>query len=534
MRAKINYHSGLLAALKYNYKKVEKGEAIHFDQSVDIFDKDLSITYPIMDQKQNGNQITEKVIHMSLNFQPGTPIDLELFKKIQDEYIKAMGWGEYTYKSFLHTDKLHPHIHIVAIRDKNAHYELKESKKVIDALVKKYDLIKDYSIDLEKEVQKVSVANQVKETLQKVQKAKNIYTISQVENLFNSISPTFKMYVDPEKKTIAFVHDYNTSFLDASNIGEKENSLLYDLYKIVRDKNEAEFSEKQNKNSLKNLNKLDISKEIISELNSLQYKNTEINKLAFLNVFEHNFKEFKPTLLDNNEIVFINKNNNTYFSLNETVNSSRLFFKATYSDWEKKIEKNIIKTKEHETNFKENKTRLNTLIGEIIYNKEVIGGDLEKLKSVGAREGIHFLFTGNKSQQTGNKQITGWSIYDEKSGLICKMSDINRIYSWSSYISYVSRQNVDLKNQGTESEMIVKKSRKGATKKGLVKKMPSKFFSPFKEHNNIPIGSLIRSNIIKTKGDSGSEGSKNRKTTANSESNSVSNIKKEIKNNIKR
>ena len=530
MRAKINYHSGLLAALKYNYKKVEKGEAIHFDQSDDIFDKDLSITYPIMDQKQNGNQIKDKVIHMSLNFQPGTPIDLELFKKIQDEYIKEMGWGEYTYKSFLHTDKLHPHIHIVAIRDKNAHYELKESKKVIDALVKKYDLIKDYSIDLEKEVQKVSVANQVKEILQKVQKAKNIYTINQVENLFNSLSPTFKMYVDNEKKTIAFVHDFNTSFLDASALGEKENSILFDLYKLVREKNDAEFSEKQNKNSLKYLVQLDISKEIISELNSLQYKPTEKNKLEFLNVFEQNFKEFKPTLLDNNEIVFINKNNNTYFSLNETVNSSRLFFKATYTDWEKKIEKNIIKTKEHEVSFKEHKSRLNNLLSEIIYNKEVVGGDFEILKTIGKKEGIHFIFSGNKNQETGNKQITGWSVYDEKSGLICKMSDINRIYSWSSYMTYMSKKKISLKDQVKTQNKMVSLTGKGKNKL-KVKKIPTKFFSPFKEHNNIPVAELIRNNILNTKSERGG-GNKNRKTTANSESNSVSNIKKEIKNNI--
>jgi len=531
MRAKINYHSGLLAALKYNYKKVEKGEAIHFDKSEDIFNKDLSITYPIMEQKQNGNQISDKVIHMSLNFQPGTPIDLELFKKIHDEYIKEMGWGEYTYKSFLHTDKLHPHIHIVAIRDKNAHYELKESKKVVDALVTKYNLIKDYNIDLQSEVQKVSVANQVKEILQKVQKAKNIYSINQVENLFNTLSPTFKMYVDNEKKTISFIHDYNTSFLDASAIGEKENSILFDLLNIVKEKNDFDSKEKSNLNTLKNFNKLDISKEIISELNSLQYKPTDINRIKFLNLFEENFKAHTPTLLENNEIVFINKQNKTYFSLNETINSSRLFFKSTYSDWEKKINKNSSKSNEHEKVFKEHKSRLNTLISNIIYNKEVLKGDFDKLKSIGSKEGIHFIFSGNKNQESGRKQITGWSIYDDKSGLMCKMSDINRVYSWSSYMTYINRKNIDLKQQD-DAQTLTLKSEKGNKGTLNVKKIPTKFFSPFKEHNNIPIGELLKNNILNKK-IVGNKGTKNKKT-GNNGSNSVSNIKKEIKTNIKR
>lgn len=532
MRAKINYHGGLLAALKYNYKKVEKGEAIHFAQSENIFDKDLAITYPVMDQKQNGNQITDKVIHMSLNFQPGTPIDLDLFKQIHDEYIKEMGWGDYTYKSFLHTDKLHPHIHIVAIREKNAHYELKESKKVVDALVSKYGLIKDYNIDISDEVQKISVANQVKEILQKVQKAKNIYSINQVENLFNSISPTFKMYVDNEKKTIAFVHDYNTSFLDASALGEKENSILFDLYKLVKDKNEFNSKEKSVQSDLKNFNKLDISKAIITELNALQFKPTNQNRLAFLNLFEENFKDFTPKLLDNNEIVFINKNNNSYFSLNETINSSRLFFKSTYTDWEKKIEKNLNKSIENEKTFKEHKTRLNNLIATIIYDDKVLNGDFEVLKSLGMKEGLHFIFSGNKGQESGKKQITGWSVYDEKSGLISKMSDINRIYSWSSYMNYMSKKNISLKDQDKTQNKMVSLTGKGKNKI-KVKKIPTKFFSPFKEHNNIPVAELIRNNILNIKSDRGG-GNKNKKRTGNSESNAVSNIKKEIKNNIKK
>ena len=152
MIAKISATENLGGALGYNFKKVEKGEASILLAAELYQDKEGNYTmeevFADMEALIPKKCRTKKtVFHCSLNPHPDEKLSDEQLTQIAKEYMEALGYGKQPYIVFKHNDIAREHIHIVSLRVDfdgnkiNDKYEGRRSKKITDALEKKYNLI---------------------------------------------------------------------------------------------------------------------------------------------------------------------------------------------------------------------------------------------------------------------------------------------------------------------------------------------------------------------------------------------------------
>ena len=152
MIAKISATENLGGALGYNFKKVEKGEASILLAAELYQSKEGRYTMEDvladMEALIPKNCRTKKtVFHCSLNPHPDEKLSDERLTQIAKEYMEALGYGNQPYIVFKHNDIAREHIHIVSLRVDskgrkiNDKYEGRRSKKITDALEKKYNLI---------------------------------------------------------------------------------------------------------------------------------------------------------------------------------------------------------------------------------------------------------------------------------------------------------------------------------------------------------------------------------------------------------
>ena len=188
MIAKISATENLGGALGYNFKKVEKGEA-NILLTAELYQSKEG-RYTIEDVLADMEALIPKncrtkktVFHCSLNPHPDEKLSDEQLTQIAKEYMEALGYGNQPYIVFKHNDIAREHIHIVSIRVDsrgqkiNDRFEKRRSKKITDALERKYSLIPSSKVtDREmKEVSKIdttkgNIKEQVAETLLSVLK----------------------------------------------------------------------------------------------------------------------------------------------------------------------------------------------------------------------------------------------------------------------------------------------------------------------------------------------------------------------------
>ena len=152
MIAKISATENLGGALGYNFKKVEKGEA-NILLAAELYQSKegrytMEDVLADMEALIPKNCRTKKtVFHCSLNPHPDEKLSDEQLTQIAKEYMEALGYGKQPYIVFKHNDIAREHIHIVSLRVDskgrkiNDKYEGRRSKKITDALEKKYNLI---------------------------------------------------------------------------------------------------------------------------------------------------------------------------------------------------------------------------------------------------------------------------------------------------------------------------------------------------------------------------------------------------------
>ena len=152
MIAKISATENLGGALGYNFKKVEKGEASILLAAELYQDKEGTYTMAEVFADMQA-LIPEKcrtkktVFHCSLNPHPDEKLSDETLTKIAKEYMEALGYGNQPYIVFKHNDIAREHIHIVSLRVDsrgqkiNDRFEKRRSKKITDALEKRFGLI---------------------------------------------------------------------------------------------------------------------------------------------------------------------------------------------------------------------------------------------------------------------------------------------------------------------------------------------------------------------------------------------------------
>lgn len=152
MIAKISSTENLGGALGYNFKKVQHNEAavLCVNELRKDFDGTFQMDKVLADmQKAIPEQCRTKktVFHCSLNPHPDEKLSDERLTQIAKEYMEALGYGNQPYIVFKHNDIAREHIHIVSLRVDfdgnkiNDKFEGRRSKKITNALEKKYNLI---------------------------------------------------------------------------------------------------------------------------------------------------------------------------------------------------------------------------------------------------------------------------------------------------------------------------------------------------------------------------------------------------------
>ena len=152
MIAKISATENLGGALGYNFKKVEKGEA-NILLAAELYQSKEG-RYTMKDVLADMEALVPKkcrtkkaVFHCSLNPHPDEKLSDERLTQIAKEYMEALGYGNQPYIVFKHNDIAREHIHIVSLRVDgegrkiNDKFEKRRSKKITDALEKRFGLI---------------------------------------------------------------------------------------------------------------------------------------------------------------------------------------------------------------------------------------------------------------------------------------------------------------------------------------------------------------------------------------------------------
>ena len=213
MIAKISATENLGGALGYNFKKVEKGEASIL-LATELY-QDKEGTYTMEDVLADMEALIPKncrtkkmVFHCSLNPHPDEKLSDEQLTQIAKEYMEALGYGKQPYIVFKHSDIAREHIHIVSLRVNgegkkiNDKFEKRRSKKITDALERKYSLIPSSKVtDREmKEVSKIdttkgNIKEQVAETLLSVLKHYEFCSLGEL----NAILSVYNLAVEEVK-----------------------------------------------------------------------------------------------------------------------------------------------------------------------------------------------------------------------------------------------------------------------------------------------------------------------------------------------
>ena len=154
----------------YNFKKVEKEEASIL--LVQGLYQNKEGTYTMAEVFADMQAVipekcrTKKMVfHCSLNPHPDEKLSNETLTQIAKEYMETLGYGKQPYIVFKHNDIAREHIHIVSLRVDsrgqkiNDKFEKRRSKKITDALEKRFGLIPSSKVrdNVETETSKVDI-----------------------------------------------------------------------------------------------------------------------------------------------------------------------------------------------------------------------------------------------------------------------------------------------------------------------------------------------------------------------------------------
>ena len=153
MVAKITIPKSIEAALNYNEKKVQKGNAVCLHAANYLNEAKAMNFYQKLDGFERLNNLndraTTKTLHVSLNFDPSEKIADDKLLKIAELYMNKIGFGEQPFIVYKHEDAGHPHIHIVSTTIKtdgsriNTHnIGRNQSEKARKEIEQQYGLIK--------------------------------------------------------------------------------------------------------------------------------------------------------------------------------------------------------------------------------------------------------------------------------------------------------------------------------------------------------------------------------------------------------
>ncbi|MGE8514455.1 MAG: conjugal transfer protein MobB [Chryseobacterium culicis] len=152
MIAKIGRSGNLYGALAYNQLKVEKenGQILFTNKMIETANGHYSVAQLAQSFAPYliANRNTEKhTLHISLNPDPNDKVSDEKYRKMAEQYMREMGYGEQPFIVFKHTDIDRSHIHIVSVcvdeqgKKISDKFEKIRSMNVCRELEKKHGLI---------------------------------------------------------------------------------------------------------------------------------------------------------------------------------------------------------------------------------------------------------------------------------------------------------------------------------------------------------------------------------------------------------
>jgi len=153
MVAKITTPKSIEAALNYNEKKVQKGNAVCLHAANYLKEaRQMNFYQKILGFERLNSlneRATTKTLHVSLNFDPSEKLPENKLLQIASDYMQKIGFGEQPYLVYKHEDAGHPHIHIVSTTIKqdgsriNTHnIGRNQSEKARKEIEKSYGLVK--------------------------------------------------------------------------------------------------------------------------------------------------------------------------------------------------------------------------------------------------------------------------------------------------------------------------------------------------------------------------------------------------------
>ena len=241
MIAKISATENLGGAIGYNFKKVEKGEAsILLAQG--LF-QNKEGTYTMAEVFADMQAVipekcrTKKtVFHCSLNPHPDEKLSDETLMQIAKEYMEALGYGNQPYIVFKHNDIAREHIHIVSLRVEsrgrkiNDKFEKRRSKKITDALERKFGLIPSSKVTEKamKETPKIdtnkgNIKEQVANVVRMVLKHYHFCSLGEL----NAILSAYNLTVEEVKTEFRGKKYDGLVYVPTDNMGDKVSTPIY-------------------------------------------------------------------------------------------------------------------------------------------------------------------------------------------------------------------------------------------------------------------------------------------------------------------
>ena len=241
MIAKISSTENLGGALGYNFKKVEKGEASIL-LAAELY-QDREGRYTMEDVFADMEALIPKkcrtkkaVFHCSLNPHPDEKLSNEQLVQIAKEYMEALGYGNQPYIVFKHNDIAREHIHIVSLRVEsrgqkiNDRFEKRRSKKITDALERKFGLIPSSKVTEKamKETPKIdtnkgNIKEQVANVVRMVLKHYHFCSLGEL----NAILSAYNLTVEEVKTEFRGKKYDGLVYVPTDNMGDKVSTPIY-------------------------------------------------------------------------------------------------------------------------------------------------------------------------------------------------------------------------------------------------------------------------------------------------------------------
>ena len=226
MIAKISATENLGGTLGYNFKKVEKEEAsILLTQGLY---QNKEGTYTMAEVFADMQAVipekcrTKKMVfHCSLNPHPDEKLSDETLTQIAKEYMEELGYGKQPYIVFKHNDITREHIHIVSLRVDgegkkiNDRFEKRRSKKITDALERKYNLIPSSKVS-EKAVTETPKVDTTKGNIKE-----------QVASVVRTVLKHYRFYSLGELNAILSAYNLAVEEVKTEFRGKKYDGLVY-------------------------------------------------------------------------------------------------------------------------------------------------------------------------------------------------------------------------------------------------------------------------------------------------------------------